>query len=38
MMSNWPARVRADRAAGLGLTQDPDFGSIIKAYLAETRS
>jgi nucleoside-diphosphate-sugar epimerase len=38
MVSNWPARVRADRAAGLGLTQDPDFGSIIKAYLAETRS
>ncbi len=38
MLTNWPARVRADRAARLGLTPDPDFGSIIKAHLAETRS
>ena len=38
MVTNWPARVRADRAARLGLTPDPDFGSIIKAHLAETRS
>jgi nucleoside-diphosphate-sugar epimerase len=38
IVTNWPARVRADRAARLGLAPDPDFGSIIKAHLAETRS
>jgi hypothetical protein len=38
MVTNWPARVRAERAARLGLAPDPDFGSIIKAHLAETRS
>jgi D-erythronate 2-dehydrogenase len=37
MVTNWPARVRADRAARLGLTQDPDFGSVIAMHLAETR-
>jgi D-erythronate 2-dehydrogenase len=37
IVTNWPARIRADRAAALGLTQDPDFGSIVAAYLAETR-
>jgi len=36
MVTNWPARVRADRAARLGLTPDPDFGSVITAHLAET--
>jgi len=37
MMTNWPARIRADRASGLGLTADPDFGSVIAMHLAETR-
>ena len=37
MVASWPARVRADRAARLGLTADPDFGSVITAHLAETR-
>src|SRR5260221_5797372 len=38
IVTNWPARVRADRATRLGLAPDPDFGSIIQAHLAETRS
>jgi D-erythronate 2-dehydrogenase len=36
MFDTWPARIRADRAAGLGLTPDPDFDSIIRAYQAQT--
>jgi nucleoside-diphosphate-sugar epimerase len=36
MMAGWPARVQADRAAGLGLTPDPDFDSIIRLHLAES--
>jgi D-erythronate 2-dehydrogenase len=32
----WPARVKADRAARLGLTPDPDVESIIRRYVAET--
>jgi hypothetical protein len=35
MMLGWPARVKADRAARLGLTPDPDFDSIIRLHLAE---
>ncbi len=35
MFATWPARIRADRAARLGLAPDPDFDSIIRAYLAE---
>jgi D-erythronate 2-dehydrogenase len=35
MVASWPARVRADRAARLGLTPDPDFDSIIRMHLAE---
>ena len=35
MFATWPARIRADRAARLGLVPDPDFDSIIRAYLAE---
>ena len=35
MFATWPARIQADRAARLGLTPDPDFDSIIRAYLAE---
>ena len=38
LVSSWPARIRADRARRLGLTQDPDFGSIIGRYLAESRN
>jgi len=38
MVTNWPARIRAGRATGLGLTPDPDFGSVIGMHLAETRS
>ena len=37
MVASWPARVRADRAARLGLTPDPDFDSIIRMHLAESR-
>jgi D-erythronate 2-dehydrogenase len=35
IVTSWPARVRADRAARLGLAPDPDFDSIIRAHLAE---
>jgi nucleoside-diphosphate-sugar epimerase len=38
LVASWPARVRADRAERLGLTRDPDFGSIIGRYLAESRA
>jgi D-erythronate 2-dehydrogenase len=37
IVSTWPARVRADRAGRLGLTPDPDFDSVIRAHLAESR-
>ena len=35
MMRGWPARVKADRAARLGLTPDPDFDSIIRLHREE---
>lgn len=38
IVAGWPARIRADRAARLGLAPDPDFGAIVKRYLAESRS
>ena len=38
IVTNWPARIRANRAARLGLTADPDFGAVIGMYLAETQS
>ncbi|MGD0238743.1 MAG: D-erythronate dehydrogenase [Streptosporangiaceae bacterium] len=38
MVAGWPARVRADRAARLGLAPDPDFDSIIRMHLAESGS
>jgi nucleoside-diphosphate-sugar epimerase len=38
LVSSWPARIWAGRAERLGLTQDPDFGSIIGGYLAESRA
>jgi D-erythronate 2-dehydrogenase len=37
MFATWPGRVRSDRAAGLGLTPDPDFDSVITMHLAESR-
>jgi nucleoside-diphosphate-sugar epimerase len=37
LVSSWPARIRADRAERLGLTQDPNFGAIIGGYLDESR-
>jgi nucleoside-diphosphate-sugar epimerase len=37
MVAGWPARVRADRAARLGLAPDPDFDSIVRMHLAESR-
>jgi hypothetical protein len=38
MVAGWPARIRADRAAGLGLTPDPDFDSVIRAHLDDVGS
>jgi nucleoside-diphosphate-sugar epimerase len=37
IVTGWPARVRAGRARGLGLHPDPDFDSIIRLHLAESR-
>ncbi len=37
IVASWPTRIRADRAARLGLTADPDFDSIIRMHLAEQR-
>jgi nucleoside-diphosphate-sugar epimerase len=37
LVASWPARVRADRAERLGLAPDPDFDSIIRMHLAESR-
>jgi len=37
LVASWPARIRAGRAGRLGLTEDPDFGSIIGGYMAESR-
>ena len=34
MFATWPARIRAARAARLGLTPDPDFDSVIRMHLA----
>jgi hypothetical protein len=33
-MTGWPARIQADRAAGLGLSPDPDMDSVIAAHLS----
>jgi nucleoside-diphosphate-sugar epimerase len=38
IVTGWPARFRAGRAARLGLTPDPDFDSVIRLHLAETAS
>jgi len=36
MFATWPARIRADRAARLGLTPDPDYDSVIRMHLTES--
>jgi D-erythronate 2-dehydrogenase len=36
MFATWPARIRADRAARLGLTPDLDFDTVIRMHLAES--
>jgi nucleoside-diphosphate-sugar epimerase len=36
MVAGWPARIRAGRAARLGLTPDPGFDAIIRAHMTET--
>jgi D-erythronate 2-dehydrogenase len=38
IVTSWPARFLAERAARLGLRPDPDFESVIRMYLAETRT
>src|SRR5580704_849702 len=35
LFATWPARIRADRAARLGLTPDPDFDSVIRMHLSD---
>ena len=37
MVATWPARIRSERAARLGLTPDPDFDSVIRMHIAESR-
>jgi Nucleoside-diphosphate-sugar epimerases len=37
IITSWPARFETARAARLGLTPDPDYVSIVRAHLAETR-
>jgi D-erythronate 2-dehydrogenase len=36
IVTSWPARFRADRAARLGLAPDPDYDSVIRMHLADT--
>jgi D-erythronate 2-dehydrogenase len=38
IVSGWPARLRTDRAARLGLTPDPDFRSVVEMHVAESRA
>ncbi len=35
IVTSWPAAIRADRAARLGLAPDPDFDSVLALHLAE---
>jgi len=37
LFATWPARIRADRAARLGLTPDQGFDPVIERHLAETQ-
>ncbi len=36
IVTSWPAAVRADRAARLGLAADPDFDSVVAQHIRET--
>jgi len=36
IVAGWPARLETARAAALGLSADPDFASIVRAYVDET--
>jgi D-erythronate 2-dehydrogenase len=36
IVTSWPARFRAGRAARLGLAPDPDYDSVIRMHIAET--
>jgi D-erythronate 2-dehydrogenase len=38
IVTNWPARFRADRATRIGLAPDPDYATIIKRHLAESEA
>jgi D-erythronate 2-dehydrogenase len=35
IVSTWPARIRAARAAALGLHADASFDDIVRDYLAD---
>jgi nucleoside-diphosphate-sugar epimerase len=37
IVRGWPARLHAARAAALGLHPDPDFETIVRAYIRQTR-
>jgi D-erythronate 2-dehydrogenase len=37
MFATWPARVESERAAGLGLSPDPDMDALIRMHIAESR-
>ena len=37
ILATWPARFATERAGRLGLAPEPDFQSIIRAYLAGRR-
>jgi nucleoside-diphosphate-sugar epimerase len=37
LVTGWPARFRAERATRIGLAPDPDYATIIRRYLTETR-
>jgi nucleoside-diphosphate-sugar epimerase len=36
IVTSWPAAIRADRAARLGLAPDPNFDSVLALHIAET--
>jgi nucleoside-diphosphate-sugar epimerase len=37
IVAGWPTRVLADRASRLGMVPDPDFDTVIRMHLAESR-
>ncbi len=36
IVTSWPAAIRADRAARLGLEPDHDFDSVVAQHITET--